>query len=131
MIVSHPPWTRRCAPVNPAELYELLGIVGGVIAAGLRGLLLVRRARAARQPMIEGVDEAPAPRLREKPARKAREPEPEEEEESAEDAAPKRPRSPNRKPSPSPPPPRASPPRARARPSPRRPSPSPSAHPRR
>ena len=37
------------APVNPAELYELLGIVGGVIASGLvGGLLLVRRARAAR-----------------------------------------------------------------------------------
>jgi len=75
------------APVNPAELYELLGIIGGVVAAGLGGLLLVRRARAARQRMIEGVDEAPAPRLREKPARKTREPEPDEEAESAEDAA--------------------------------------------
>ena len=37
------------APVNPAELYELLGIVGGVIASGLVGFLLVRRARASRQ----------------------------------------------------------------------------------
>ena len=78
------------APVNPAELYELLGIIGGVVAAGLGGLLLVRRARAARQRMIEGFDEAPAPRLRERP-KKAIEPEPEEpgaEEEPEEEAEP-------------------------------------------
>jgi hypothetical protein len=31
------------------------------VAAGLGGLLLVRRARAARQRMIEGVDEVPRP----------------------------------------------------------------------
>ena len=36
-------------PVNPAELYELLGIIGGVVVSGLLGWLLVRRARAARQ----------------------------------------------------------------------------------
>jgi fused signal recognition particle receptor len=78
------------APLNPAELYELLGIVGGVVAAGLGGLLLVRRARAARQRMIEGVDEAPAPRLKDR-GRKALKPEPEEEEEEEapeEEAAP-------------------------------------------
>ena len=52
------------APVNPAELYELLGIVGGVVVTGLFGFLLVRRARASRQRMIDAVGEAPAPRLR-------------------------------------------------------------------
>src|SRR5580765_2516140 len=51
-------------PVNPAELYELLGIVGGVVVTGLLGFVVVRRARAARQRMIDGVGEAPAPRLR-------------------------------------------------------------------
>jgi fused signal recognition particle receptor len=89
------------APVNPAELYELLGIVGGVIASGLVGFLLVRRARAARQRMIDAVGDAPAPRLREPKARKleaAEEPEAEAEEEpeaeaeagpeAAEEAAP-------------------------------------------
>jgi len=97
------------APVNPAELYELLGIVGGVIASGLVGFLLVRRARAARQRMIDAVGEAPAPRLREPKARKleaAEEPEEElEEEPEAEpgEAAP------------APEAPRAAPPTARAR----------------
>src|SRR6185436_11611353 len=79
------------APVNPAELYELLGIIGGVVVAGLGGLLLVRRARAARQRMIEGIDEAPAPRLKDR-GRKALDAEPEEaaapdEEAEAEEAA--------------------------------------------
>ena len=59
------------APVNPAELFELLGIVGGVGASGLVGFLLVRRApRRAGSGMIDGVGEAPAPRLREPKARK-------------------------------------------------------------
>jgi len=71
------------APVNPAELYELLGIVGGVVVSGLLGFLLVRRARASRQRMIDAVGEAPAPRLRGR--ERAREtPEPEQEEEEAE-----------------------------------------------
>ena len=76
------------APVNPAELYELLGIVGGVIASGLVGFLLVRRARASRQRMIDAVGEAPAPRLREPKARKleaAEEPEEEPEAEAGEE----------------------------------------------
>jgi fused signal recognition particle receptor len=68
------------APVNPAELYELLGIVGGVIVSGLFGFLLVRRARAARQRMIDAVGEAPAPRLR---GREPETPEPEPEEPEA------------------------------------------------
>src|SRR5262249_15281203 len=74
------------APVNPAELYELLGIVGGVVVTGLLGFLVVRRARAARQRMIDAVGEAPARRL---PGREPRtpEPEPEEEEEEAEGEA--------------------------------------------
>jgi fused signal recognition particle receptor len=71
------------APVNPAELYELLGIVGGVIASGIGGWLLVRRARASRQRMIDGVGETPAPRLRGRAATaaapaEAEEPEPQE-----------------------------------------------------
>ena len=74
------------APVNPAELYELLGIVGGVVVAGLSGLLLVRRARAARQRMIDGVEEAPAPRLKDR-GRKALQAEPEEEEEAPDEEA--------------------------------------------
>jgi len=91
------------APVNPAELYELLGIVGGVIVSGLLGFVVVRRARAARQRMIDAVGEAPAPRLRDrkKPALEAEpeeepqeepqeepEEEPEEPEEGADQAAP-------------------------------------------
>jgi fused signal recognition particle receptor len=50
------------APLNPAELYELLGIVGGVVVSGVLGFVVVRRARAARQRMIDAA-EAPAPRL--------------------------------------------------------------------
>ena len=91
------------APVNPAELYELLGIVGGVIVSGLLGFVVVRRARAARQRMIDAVGEAPAPRLRDRkqPALEAEpeeepqeepqeepEEEPEEPEEGADQAAP-------------------------------------------
>jgi len=53
-------------PVNPAELYELLGIVGGVIVSGLLGFVVVRRARASRQRMIDAAGEVPAPRVPEK-----------------------------------------------------------------
>src|SRR5262245_47483451 len=66
------------APVNPAELYELLGIIGGLVVSGLFGVLLVRRARAARQRMIDAVGEAGPPRLR---GRERAVPKPEEEEE--------------------------------------------------
>jgi len=45
------------APVNPAELYELLGIVGGVIVSGLLGFVVVRRARAARITLIRRTGE--------------------------------------------------------------------------
>jgi fused signal recognition particle receptor len=54
------------APINPTELYELLGIVGGVIVSGLLGFVVVRRARASRQRMIDAAGEVPAPRLPEK-----------------------------------------------------------------
>ena len=37
--------------MNPSDLYELLGIVGGVSASGLLGYLLVR-ARAAPSPPV-------------------------------------------------------------------------------
>ena len=36
------------APINPTELYELLGIVGGVIVSGLLGF--VRGAAGPRVP---------------------------------------------------------------------------------
>src|SRR5262245_3702895 len=63
------------APVNPAELYELFGIIGGFVVTGLLGFLVVRRARAARQRMIDGVSEAPSRRL---PSPEPETPEPEE-----------------------------------------------------
>jgi len=68
------------APVDPAQLYELLGIVGGVIVTGLLGFVVVRRARASRQRMIDAVGEAPAPRLRERDRTRAPATEPEAEE---------------------------------------------------
>src|SRR4051794_23228334 len=78
-------------PLDPAQLYELLGIVGGVVVSGLFGWLLVRRARASRQRMIDAVGEPPAPRLR---GRESATPEPEAEEPEADEpeAAPERPR---------------------------------------
>ena len=86
------------APINPAELYELLGIVGGVVVSGVLGFVLVRRARAARQRMIDAVGEAPAPRLRdrkrphqleaEEPEEEAEEPEAEPQEEPEEPEEP-------------------------------------------
>ena len=72
-------------PISPTELYELLGVVGGVIVSGVAGILLVRRARAARQRMIDSVGEAPAPRLRERDRERepeTPEPQPEDAEES-------------------------------------------------
>jgi fused signal recognition particle receptor len=72
-------------PVNPAELYELLGIVGGVVVSGLLGFVVVRRARAARQRMIDGIGEVPAPRLRGRERQALAEAEePEEDEEAVE-----------------------------------------------
>jgi fused signal recognition particle receptor len=44
--------------VNPTDLYELLGIVGGVGVTGVLGYLLVRAQRRARRRQIEGVGEA-------------------------------------------------------------------------
>jgi fused signal recognition particle receptor len=74
-------------PINPTELYELLGIVGGVIVSGLLGFVVVRRARASRQRMIDAAGDVPAPRLRDK--RKARElEEPQEGEEAEAEAGP-------------------------------------------
>src|SRR4029079_1797047 len=71
------------APVNPSELYELLGIVGGVIVSGLLGFVVVRRARASRQRMIDAAGEAPAPRVPEKrKGRTLREADPQEEREA-------------------------------------------------
>jgi fused signal recognition particle receptor len=75
------------APINPTELYELLGIVGGVIVSGLLGFVVVRRARASRQRMIDAAGEVPAPRLREK--RKA--PEPDEPQEAGPQPGPEEP----------------------------------------
>src|SRR5262245_26325736 len=53
---------------NPAELYEMLAVVGGVVGTGLLGLFVVRRARAARLRQIEEAGEA---RPRERPRRRA------------------------------------------------------------
>src|SRR3954468_19978287 len=81
-------------PINPTELYELLGIVGGVIVSGLLGFVVVRRARASRQRMIDAAGEVPAPRLREKrKGRALEEPqeEPQEDEEAGPEAAPEEP----------------------------------------
>src|SRR6478672_175385 len=75
------------APISPAELYELLGIVGGVIVSGLLGFVVVRRARASRQRMIDAA-EAPVPRLRDKKKGRAIEAPEEEEEAPEEEAAP-------------------------------------------
>jgi fused signal recognition particle receptor len=100
-------------PVNPTELYELLGIVGGVIVSGLLGFVVVRRARASRQRMIDAAGEVPAPRLREK--RKPRElEEPQEEDEGGPEAAPEEPEA-ELEPAPAPRKPAADKPAPRAR----------------
>jgi fused signal recognition particle receptor len=76
------------ASINPADLYELLGIVGGFLGTGIVGWLVVRRARAARRRQIEGVDAEPRERElprrgrereleRDSGRRREREPEPE------------------------------------------------------
>jgi fused signal recognition particle receptor len=77
------------APINPTELYELLGIVGGVIVSGLLGFVVVRRARASRQRMIDAAGEVPAPRLPEKrKGRPLEAAEPQEEPEAEAEGAP-------------------------------------------
>jgi fused signal recognition particle receptor len=48
--------------MSPTELYELLGVVGGVLGTGVLGFLVVRRARATRQRQIDEAGEAPLPR---------------------------------------------------------------------
>ena len=52
------------ASANPAEILELVGILGGMGATALVGFLLVRRARAARLRQIEGTEPAPPRRGR-------------------------------------------------------------------
>jgi fused signal recognition particle receptor len=48
------------ASVNPTEILELVGILGGMGATAVAGFLLVRRARAARRRQIDGIDASPA-----------------------------------------------------------------------
>jgi fused signal recognition particle receptor len=67
---------------NPAEILELVGILGGVGVTALVGFLVVRRARAARLRQIEGEDAAPKLRARERSG--PVEPEPEREPEDEE-----------------------------------------------
>jgi fused signal recognition particle receptor len=68
--------------VNPQDLYELLGVVGGVVGTGVFGFLVVRRARAARRRQIEGAEEPQGrqqlPRRRARSLEPRREPEAEE-----------------------------------------------------
>ncbi len=54
--------------INPADLTELLSVVGGVLGTGVLGFLLVRRARASRRRQIE---EANDPLPRELPRRRS------------------------------------------------------------
>ncbi|HEY2730513.1 MAG TPA: signal recognition particle-docking protein FtsY [Polyangia bacterium] len=60
--------------MSPTELYELLGVVGGVLGTGVLGFWVVRRARAARRRQIDEAGEA-RPTL---PRRRTRASEPEE-----------------------------------------------------
>ncbi|HXU61194.1 MAG TPA: signal recognition particle-docking protein FtsY [Polyangia bacterium] len=46
--------------LTPTELYELIGVVGGLGVTGSLGVLFVRRARAVRRRQIEESEEAPA-----------------------------------------------------------------------
>jgi fused signal recognition particle receptor len=48
--------------VNPTEILELLGALGGVVATGALGYLFVKRARAARLRQIDSAGELPASR---------------------------------------------------------------------
>ncbi|HVU49308.1 MAG TPA: hypothetical protein VHL80_01415, partial [Polyangia bacterium] len=43
--------------LSPTEIYELLGVAGGVLGTGVLGYLVVRRARAARRRLIEEAGE--------------------------------------------------------------------------
>jgi len=62
--------------LNPSDLYELLGVAGGVGVTGMLGYLLVRAQRRARRRQIEGVEGsgalAPDPREPEAEALPAR-----------------------------------------------------------
>jgi fused signal recognition particle receptor len=61
--------------VNPTEILEILGALGGVVATGALGYLFVRRARAARLRQIDAVGELPAPSEADEPeATQEREP---------------------------------------------------------
>jgi fused signal recognition particle receptor len=60
--------------MSPAELYELLGVVGGVLGTGALGFLVVRKARASRRRQIEELGE-PRP-SRELPRRRTSDLEP-------------------------------------------------------
>ena len=44
--------------MSPTELYELFGVVGGVLGTGVLGFWVVRRARAARRRQIDEAGEA-------------------------------------------------------------------------
>src|ERR1700690_437685 len=68
--------------INPADLTELLSVVGGVLGSGMLGFFLVRRARASRRRQIEEANEPPArelPRRRTSARELDREPETEDE----------------------------------------------------
>ena len=63
--------------LNPSDLYELLGVAGGVGVTGVLGYLLVRAQRRARRRQIEGVEgssalapETPEPETQALPARR-------------------------------------------------------------
>jgi fused signal recognition particle receptor len=58
-----PPPMESGAPLNPAELYELLAVLGSVFVTGVLGFLVVRRARAARRRQIEEAGEGRPPQL--------------------------------------------------------------------
>jgi len=68
--------------LSASELYELIGVVGGLGVTGTLGVLFVRRARAVRRRQIEESEDVPAPALPRgderaaKPARPRPEPEP-------------------------------------------------------
>jgi fused signal recognition particle receptor len=51
------------APLNPAELFELLAVLGGVFVTGVLGFLVVRRARATRRRQIEEAGDPRPPQL--------------------------------------------------------------------
>jgi fused signal recognition particle receptor len=81
--------------MSPTELYELLGVVGGVVGTGVLGFVAIRRARARRLREIEGAGEAPParqlPRRRTSALEPEPTPEPEEPRESEEPEVPEAP----------------------------------------